>query len=195
MCAALWTRKLSEGLPGIATERVAAGEARSLAYASCPSPFGTVHLAASAQGICAVSLYESEARFRSRLAPARWDLADGAGLLAQAAQELAEYFAGARRTFDVPLDLSGATSFDRRVLAAIAAIPYGETRTYGQLARELGCAGAARAVGHACGRNPVPLLIACHRVVRSDGGLAGFGAGGTGVKARLLALERGGFLA
>jgi len=150
-----------------------------------------VHLAASADGICAVSLYETEAAFRARLAPAAWDLPEAGPLLAQAALELSEYFAGTRRAFSVTLDLSSATAFDRRVLAAIAAIPYGETRTYGQLARELGNAGASRAVGHGCGRNPVPLLIACHRVVRADGSLAGFGAGGVDVKARLLAMERG----
>jgi methylated-DNA-[protein]-cysteine S-methyltransferase len=164
---------------------------RALAYASCASPFGTVHLAGSAEGICAVSLYETEADFRARLAPADWNLPAARGMLAQATRELGEYFTGARRAFTVPLDLSATTPFDRRVLAAIAAIPYGETRTYGQLARELGSPGASRAVGHGCGRNPVPLLIACHRVVRADGGLAGFGAGGPDVKARLLALERG----
>jgi methylated-DNA-[protein]-cysteine S-methyltransferase len=215
MCAALWTRNLREGLPG---DRVAAEPApeqtarsemngrspesprgapptdarRALAYGSCPSPFGTIHLAASADGICAVSLYETEAAFGARLAPVSWGLACADALLAQAAAELAEYFTGARQTFDVPLDLTSATPFDRRVLAAIAAIPYGQTRTYGTLAREVGSAGAARAVGHACGRNPVPLLIACHRVVRAGGGMGGFSAGGPDVKARLLALERGG---
>src|SRR4051812_34124875 len=198
MCAALWTQGIREGLP--ATDTVAESESstgrlssvalssvargrrqparRALAYACCASPFGTVHLAGSADGLCAVSLYETEAAFRGRLAPASWDLPAGEAALVEAARELSEYFAGTRRAFSVPLDLSGATAFDRRVLAAIAAIPYGETRTYGQLARELGNAGASRAVGHGCGRNPVPLLIACHRVVRADGGLAGFGAGG-----------------
>jgi methylated-DNA-[protein]-cysteine S-methyltransferase len=112
-------------------------------------------------------------------------------LLARAGRQIEEYLAGRRRAFDVPLDLSGATAFDRRVLAAMAAIPYGETCSYGDLARIIGSPRASRAVGHACGRNPVPLLLPCHRVVRSNGGLAGFGAGGVGVKAALLALERG----
>jgi methylated-DNA-[protein]-cysteine S-methyltransferase len=212
MSAALWTQGLREGLPGVAADepattsrgdmrRVAPAEAgrngarargrRELAYGCCDSPFGPVHLAASAEGIRAVSMYETEAEFRARLAPASWDLADSAAVLAHAAGELTEYFAGTRRAFTVPLDLGAATAFDRLVLSAIAAIPYGETRSYGELARELGKAGASRAVGHGCGRNPVPLLIACHRVVRSDGSLAGFGAGGIAVKARLLAMERG----
>src|SRR5262249_44785447 len=112
-------------------------------------------------------------------------------LLDQVSRQLDEYLAGERRDFDVPLDLSGATDFDRRVLASMAAIPYGETRSYGELARTIGNPHASRAVGHACGRNPVPLLLPCHRVVRGDGSLAGFGAGGVGVKAALLALERG----
>lgn len=207
MCAALWTQKLRAGLPGTAAAAHAAAPAplhvlaearatsargqRALAYASCPSPFGTVHLAAAADGVCAVSLFETEAAFRARLGPACWEAPGAEAHLARAAAELGEYFAGRCQAFDVPLDLVAATPFDRRVLAAIAAIPYGTTRTYGELARALGSPGAARAVGHACGRNPVPLLIACHRVLRSDGSLAGFGAGGPTVKARLLALERG----
>ena len=214
MCAALWTQKLHDGLPsGRATEappqarqsaadgagrhvapaiRPAVARGRqAVAYASCESPFGTVHLAASAAGIRAVSLYETEASFRARLAPPSWDLPAAATVLAQAMAELAEYFAGTRRAFDVPLDLAGGTPFDRRVWDAIAAIPYGETRTYGERARALAVPGAARAVGHGCGRNPVPLLIPCHRVLRADGGLGGYGAGGPAVKTRLLALERG----
>jgi methylated-DNA-[protein]-cysteine S-methyltransferase len=166
------------------------------------TPFGAMHVAASPAGVCAVSLAERGEQFVARLArggvtvaPADAALEDEAAsaarvLLEQAGRQLEEYFAGKRRDFDVPLDLSRATVFDRRVLAAMAAIPYGETRSYGELARTIGSPGASRAVGHACGRNPVPLLLPCHRVVRSDGSLAGFGAGGVGVKAALLALER-----
>jgi methylated-DNA-[protein]-cysteine S-methyltransferase len=164
----------------------------ALGYARCESPFGTVHLAASAAGVCAVSLYEDAAVFRARLAPEGWDPAVGESWLARAVEELGEYFAGARREFTVRVELRGTTEFDRRVLAAIAAIPYGETRTYGALAQAVGSPGAARAVGHACGRNPVPLLIACHRVVRAGGGMGGFGAGGPSVKAALLELENAG---
>jgi methylated-DNA-[protein]-cysteine S-methyltransferase len=214
MCAALWTQKLRDGLPANSTPRNAASEApqrgprpddtavtshepaapateRALAYKACESSFGVIHLAASADGICGVSLYETEQSFRARLGAARWDLPGAEPLLAQAAAQIAEYVAGRRQAFDVPLDLRSTTPFDRRVLGLIAAIPSGATRTYGELAHELGSPGAARAVGRACGRNPVPLLIPCHRVVRAGGSLAGFGAGGPDVKARLLALERG----
>ena len=217
MCAALWTARLRRGLPGgqprpdeitpglvtdggalgVAVEPASGGgQARggraprpALSYGCCESPFGTVHLAASAAGVCAVSLHEDAGAFRARLAPDGWDSAVGDGWLAAAVGELGEYFAGERREFTVPVDLAGTTEFDRRVLAGIAAIPYGETVTYGALAQVMASPRAARAVGHACGRNPVPLLIPCHRVVRAGGGLGGFGAGGPSVKAALLALE------
>jgi methylated-DNA-[protein]-cysteine S-methyltransferase len=166
--------------------------AQPMAYACAESPFGPAHVAATADGVCAVSLYEDEAAFRARLAPPSWDDPAAAAIAARAAAELGEYFAGQRRAFTVPLALTAATAFDRQVLDAIAAIPCGETRTYGALARALGNPGAARAVGHACGRNPVPLLIACHRVVRGDAGMGGFGAGGPSVKTALLAMERAG---
>ena len=101
--------------------------------------------------------------------------------------ELEEYFAGTRKSFDLPIRCAG-TPFQRRVWAALAEIPYGETRSYGQIARLTGSPGAARAVGMACHVNPVVLLIPCHRVVGATGALTGFG-GGLEVKKRLLALE------
>ena len=110
-----------------------------------------------------------------------------AGLLADAAQQLAAYFAGARRDFDLPLSPQG-TPFRLRVWAAMQAIPYGETRSYGDLARMLGT--APRAVGGACGANPIPLVIPCHRVTGSGGALGGFSGGaGCDTKRHLLALE------
>jgi methylated-DNA-[protein]-cysteine S-methyltransferase len=190
MCAALWTARLQAGLPG----RVPPANSTSpaLAFAQCAAPVGTVQLAATQRGVCAVAIGESEAAFRARLGQGAAPDAAASQIVARAAAQVAEYFAGRRRVFDAPLDLTAATAFDRRVLVAIAAIPYGETRTYGALARALGQPGAARAVGRACGRNPVPLLIPCHRVLRGDGGLGGYGAGGPRVKAALLALERAG---
>ena len=101
--------------------------------------------------------------------------------------ELEEYFAGQRRRFDLPVHCHG-TDFQRLVWAALTEIPYGETRSYGQIARQIGRPGAARAVGRTCHLNPVVLLIPCHRVVGADGSLTGFG-GGLEVKKRLLALE------
>lgn len=101
-------------------------------------------------------------------------------------EQVGQYAAGDRRTFD--LEVSFPDSFTGRVMEAMAAIPYGETRTYGDLASELGT--APRAVGGGCGRNPVPVVVPCHRVVRSDGGLGGYSAaGGVALKRRLLEHE------
>jgi len=107
-------------------------------------------------------------------------------VLAQAAQELEEYFAGSRTGFDVPLELDG-TPFQREVWDELTRIGYGETITYGELARRVGRPRGPRAVGQANGRNPVPIIVPCHRVVAS-GGIGGYG-GGLKVKRALLALE------
>ena len=108
-------------------------------------------------------------------------------LLARAAEQLGEYFAGARRDFDLPLDPAG-TPFQRRVWTEMARIPFGATASYGALARALGS--VARAVGGACGANPIPIVIPCHRVLATGGALGGF-SGGTGpaTKRALLELE------
>ena len=103
------------------------------------------------------------------------------------ADELLEYFAGTRTEFTVPLSPAG-TDFQRAVWRALQQIPYGETRAYGEIAEAVGRPGAARAVGTANHRNPIPIIIPCHRVVGSNGQLCGFG-GGLGVKRRLLELE------
>ena len=109
------------------------------------------------------------------------------GVLAEAARQLTEYFAGTRRAFDLPLAPHG-TSFRLKVWAAMQAIPYGQTRSYGDLARDLDS--APRAVGGACGANPIPLIIPCHRVVGARGALGGFSGGaGCDTKRQLLALE------
>lgn len=115
------------------------------------------------------------------------DASDGPVLL-EAERQLAEYFAGKRKAFDLPTAVSG-TAFQRAVWGALLAIPYGETQTYGFLARAAGSPRACRAAGNACNRNPLPILIPCHRAVGADGGLTGF-AGGLGVKALLLGLEK-----
>ena len=108
-------------------------------------------------------------------------------LLRKAARELTEYFAGKRRAFDLPLAPAG-TAFQKRVWDALAAIPYGETRSYGEVAARIGSPHAGRAVGGANHRNPLPILIPCHRVVGADGSLTGYG-GGLHVKRALLVLE------
>ena len=105
----------------------------------------------------------------------------------QARQQLTEYFAGQRREFDLPLAPAG-TDFQRRVWELLREIPYGETVTYGELARRLGNPKSARAVGMACNRNPIAIVVPCHRVVGSTGSLTGY-AGGLDAKAFLLKLE------
>lgn len=112
---------------------------------------------------------------------------DASPLLDAAEAQLREYFAGARRTFDLPLAPHG-TAFQQRVWAALRAIPYGETRTYGELAAAIGSPNASRAVGMANHRNPIPIIIPCHRVIGANGTLTGY-AGGLEVKQKLLALE------
>jgi methylated-DNA-[protein]-cysteine S-methyltransferase len=106
-------------------------------------------------------------------------------LLARAAEQLGEYFAGARRDFDLPINPAG-TPFQRRVWTEMARIPFGATESYGALAREVGS--VARAVGGACGANPIPIVIPCHRVVGGGGALGGF-SGGAGPVTKIALLE------
>ncbi len=114
---------------------------------------------------------------------------DTGEFFAEPSRQLRDYFAGQRTEFDMPLTLVG-TPFQRRVWAALQEIPYGETVSYGELAQRIGRPTAARAVGLANGRNPVGIIVPCHRVVGSDGSLTGYG-GGVERKERLLAFERG----
>lgn len=110
------------------------------------------------------------------------------GVLGAAVRQLGEYFNGARTCFDLPLDPAG-TPFQHRVWELLRAIPYGDTRSYGQLAQELGSPGASRAVGMANGRNPLSIVVPCHRVIGANGAMTGFG-GGVERKVWLLELER-----
>jgi methylated-DNA-[protein]-cysteine S-methyltransferase len=114
---------------------------------------------------------------------------DDAPVLAAACTQLDEYFAGTRTAFDVPLRLAGSP-WEQRVWAELRAIPYGETTTYGAIAATLGAPGSARAVGAANGRNPISIIVPCHRVIGSSGALTGY-AWGVGNKSALLDLERG----
>jgi methylated-DNA-[protein]-cysteine S-methyltransferase len=111
-----------------------------------------------------------------------------AAAVASAATQLEQYFAGERTDFDVDLELDG-TPFERRVWEEVRAIPYGETATYAEIARRVGRPSACRAVGRANGRNPIAVIVPCHRVVGSDGSLTGY-AGGIEMKRALLDLER-----
>ena len=112
---------------------------------------------------------------------------DGNPMLMEAARQLRAYFAGQLREFQLPLDIEG-TGFQKRVWGQVAAIPYGETRSYLQIAQALGSPGAVRAVGAANGANPVPIVVPCHRVIGGKGKLVGYG-GGLAMKQRLLELE------
>jgi methylated-DNA-[protein]-cysteine S-methyltransferase len=151
-----------------------------------PSPVGRLTLVASLHGLLAV-LWENDDPRRVRLESIAVDGDDA--VLEEAARQLAAYFAGALTRFTVPLDLRG-TAFQQTVWTALRAIPHGETRSYGALACHIGQPSAARAVGAANGRNPVSIIVPCHRVVGAHGALTGF-AGGVEAKRWLLELERG----
>jgi methylated-DNA-[protein]-cysteine S-methyltransferase len=156
----------------------------SYVFKEMPSPVGRLTLVASETGLAAV-LWENDDPRRVRLAPRRRDEAHP--LLGEAERQLAAYFAGRLRRFALPLDPAG-TPFQRQVWDALLTIPFGETRSYRQIAVQIGRPAAARAVGAANGRNPLSIVAPCHRVIGAGGALTGF-AGGLAVKARLLALE------
>jgi len=147
------------------------------------SPIGTLTLVAEDDAL-------TEVRFPNDSHDDDIDMIDVAdhAVLQQAADELGEYFSGARVDFDVPLDPRG-TAFQLAAWSALRTIPYGETVSYGEQAKRLGDAGKARAVGAANGRNPLPIIVPCHRVVGANGHLTGFG-GGIETKAWLLDHER-----
>jgi methylated-DNA-[protein]-cysteine S-methyltransferase len=150
------------------------------------SPIGVLTLIASPDGITHV-LFDGQEPTDVGL-PDDLPEVDGDPALELAATQLAEYFAGDRRQFDLPLDLRG-TDFQRDAWRALARVPYGETRTYGEQAEAIGRPGAFRAVGAANGRNPVPIILPCHRIIGASGALTGFG-GGLDVKRQLLDHEQ-----
>ena len=155
-------------------------------YKHMDSPVGRLTLVATDEGLAAI-LWERDRPARvplnivaeNRLHP----------VLVETERQLDEYFAGQRREFEMPIDVDG-TPFQRKVWRALRAIPFGETRSYGQIASQIGHASASRAVGAANGRNPLSIVAPCHRVIGSTGKLTGF-AGGLDVKAKLLAFEVG----
>jgi methylated-DNA-[protein]-cysteine S-methyltransferase len=156
----------------------------SLVYKLIESPIGKLKLVASDKGLVAI-LWENDRPRRVRLSELVEDQQDP--VLVETERQIGEYFAGKRKAFSIPLDMRG-TRFQKDVWEALLAIPFGETRSYGQLAKQLGNPAATRAVGAANGRNPVSIIVPCHRVIGSSGELTGF-AGGLDVKAYLLSLE------
>jgi methylated-DNA-[protein]-cysteine S-methyltransferase len=157
----------------------------SLTSKTIDSPVGKLKLVASQKGLVAI-LWENDNPERVRLG--ELVTSETNRVLVQTERQLAEYFAGKRKNFTVPLDLRG-TPFQRNVWEALLAIPFGETRSYGELAKRLGNPQAARAVGAATGRNPVSILVPCHRLIGATGKLTGF-AGGLDTKMHLLELEQ-----
>ena len=171
--------------------RAAAAEAKLLdvAYDLVDTPLGTLLVAATDRGLCRISFDPEPEREAESLARAF-----GSKVLRvsrpvdEARRQLDEYFAGKRQRFELPLDLSPAREFAHAVLDELARVPYGELTTYGTLAAKAGRPRAARAVGTVMNRNPVPIVLPCHRVVGSTGALTGYG-GGLDRKRALLELE------
>ena len=161
------------------------------------TPFGRTYAAATGAGVARISWREAEPdAFEGGLEksfPGRPVIHERRGL-ETAELQLAEYFAGRRARFDLPIDLAAVSEFDRQVLAVVGGIPFGGVLTYADIARRIGVPSAARAVGNAVGRNPAPIVVPCHRVVRSDGTLGGYSGGGVEYKRRLLAIEGAGDL-
>ncbi len=152
------------------------------------TPVGPLLLAASDRGLCAVSFGSSLDDFLRRVERRGFRLAPSSERVREAVKQLREYFAGRRRRFDMTVDLAGQTPFQRQVLEATARVPAGSVASYGDIARAIGRPRATRAVGAALGQNPVPLVVPCHRIIGSDGGLHGYG-GGLDIKEKLLRLE------
>jgi methylated-DNA-[protein]-cysteine S-methyltransferase len=194
-------RDLLDALPAVTGERLRALHDRlagradaegllDVAYRTLDTPVGPLLLAATARGLVRVA-YSTEnhdhvlAILARQLSPR---ILSAPRRLDAAAREIDEYFAGRRQEFDLPLDFSLAHGFRLTVLSHLAGIAYGRTASYGAVAAAVGHPKAVRAVGTACATNPLPVVVPCHRVVRSDGSLGGY-LGGLAAKQALLALE------
>jgi len=148
------------------------------------SPLGDIILAATDQGLAGV-WFNAQQHLHDMT---RWQSDPGHPVLCNAASQLAAYFSGERSAFDLPLDLSHGTAFQQAIWQALLEIPHGQTTSYGALSKVIGNPTAVRAVGAAVGRNPISLIVPCHRVIGMNGSLTGY-AGGLHRKTALLALE------
>ncbi len=171
-------------------ERAAAEGLLDVAYTGIDSPFGPLLLATTPRGLVRVGLPNQDAdalltELAERVSPR---VLEAAAPLERTRRQLERYFEGELTEFDLPLDWSLSHDFRQRVLRSIADIPYGQTRSYTEMARSAGNERAVRAAGSACGSNPIPLVVPCHRVLRSSGGLGGY-RGGLPMKEELLRLE------
>lgn len=161
-----------------------------VAYANVDSPFGPLLLAATSRGLVRVNLpaYDPEETLEELAERVSPRLLEAPARLDDARRQLDLYFAGKLTEFELPLDWRLSKDFRLRALRAIARIPYGQTRSYTQIATSAGNERAVRAAGTACGANPIPIVVPCHRVLRSGGGLGGYG-GGLPMKEALLEME------
>ena len=168
------------------------GAEADVGYAVLDSPVGPLIAAATTSGLVRLAFADFNGgldpvleRLAARISPR---ILEDRARLDATARELEEYFAGRRRAFDVPLDWALVGDFGRRVLQATSAVAFGHTTTYGDVATQAGNPGASRAAGNALGANPIPIIVPCHRVLRTGGGLGGY-TGGLAVKEQLLSLE------
>jgi methylated-DNA-[protein]-cysteine S-methyltransferase len=171
-------------------ERAATAGLLDVAYTSTDSPFGPLLLARTPRGLVRIGLPNQDAselldELATRVSPR---VLETAAPFERTRRQLDLYFDGKLTDFDLPLDWQLSKDFRRRVLRQIARIPYGQTRTYTQMAKGAGNERAVRAAGSACGSNPIPVVVPCHRVLRTSGGLGGYG-GGLPMKEGLLQLE------
>lgn len=182
-----FAHRVALALPAL-RERLLAALAPEMAYDRVDSPVGPLYVVVSPRGLYRVNFGGSDQEIETLAASRGVGVAHDPGKVRAYADQLREYFAGDRRAFDVPFDLSDVSRFTRRVLEATARIPFGRLATYRDIALAIGQPGATRAVGNALGRNPLPIVIPCHRVVRSGGSIGGY-TGGLAIKWRLLEIE------
>jgi len=179
--------KASGRLGMAARDYRARGKGQRIAYARFSTPLGEVLVAATARGLCSVMLgNQAVQRLREEFSEA--ELVEDAQGLEPVRRAITQFLAGDASLAKIPLDIRG-TVFQRKVWQQLRRIPAGETRSYGEIARAIGAPRAVRAVGSACGANPVALVVPCHRAVRSDGSLGGY-AWGLERKKKLLAIEK-----
>ena len=184
-------KRIGEPPEAVASQFFDAAERSGLvdvAYATVDSPVGPWTVAATARGLIRLARGESDEVLHELSRKVSPRIVRSAGRVEAVRRELDEYFEGRRRNFDVPLDWSLVRGFNRKVLRATARIPYGSVSTYSDVARNAGSARAARAAGNALHNNPIPVIVPCHRVLHSSGGLGGYG-GRLEVKEFLLKLE------
>ena len=163
----------------------------SIVQTRIQSPLGDMLLAATNQGLAGAWFTDQRHRpeaLEFKNVPHAWPTQDSHPTLAEAARQLAEFFNGKRKTFDLRLDINGGTLFQQSVWRALLKIPYGKTTSYGSIGQQIDNPTAMRAVGSAVGRNPLSLIVPCHRVLGGDGSLTGY-AGGLHRKTALLQLE------